>query len=297
MPDETRSIRGRLLDLLVGSQWRKPSTRQRDRQTPGYPEGTPAREALEALERVTSPDPSGRTQSGKPRMVSSADREEAWRILAGLRPTLEVRESVDPIHDIPLLTFKGKPLRMQSAERQRSLSARAEGSDPILPPVPASFIPSPLVLGEDAAKRFEEFAAINPEIRRTLKSIMTGPTPLRIEKILREDANYLGYKRNPLPRRRPRNKGTLWGSIAPTDPDRQHQQYKEIYLNPRLFGSKQAETMGHELGHVLFGTKQEIYSNRLQALSRELFKETNNRVPNMTLRDILTAELYDADLD
>lgn len=284
MPDETRSIRGRLLDLLVGSQWRKPSTRQRERQTFRYPEGTPAREALDALKRVTSPDPSGRMVSGQPRMVSSADREEAKRIFAGLRPTLEVRESVDPIHDIPLLTFNGKPLRMQSAERQRLLSARAEGSDPILPPVPASFIPSPLVLGEDAAKRFAELAAINPEIRRTLKSITTGPNTDFIRKILRENPTYLGYKRNAVPAL------TLGGQITAWERDRQHEPYRDMYLDPRKFDAEQSSTMGHEVGHMLFGGK-ERWPNRLKALLEAIPSETSTRVPGLTLRDILAAEL------
>ena len=284
MPDETRSIRGRLIDFLVGSQWRKPSTRQRERQTFRYPEGTPAREALDALKRVTSPDPSGRMVSGQPRMVSSADREEAKRIFAGLRPTLEVRESVDPIHDIPLLTFKGKPLRMQSAERQRLLSARAEGSDPILPPVPASFIPSPLVLGEDAAKRFAELAAINPEIRRTLKSITTGPNTDFIRWILRENPTYLGYKRNAVPSL------TLGGQITASERDRQHEPYREMYLNPHKFDAEQSSTMGHEVGHMLFGGK-ERWPNRLKALLEAIPSETSTRVPGLTLRDILAAEL------
>ena len=289
MPDETRSIRGRLLDLLVGSQWRKPSTRQRERQTFRYPEGTPAREALDALKRVTSPDPSGRMVSGQPRMVSSADREEAKRIFAGLRPTLEVRESVDPIHDIPLsafpfLTRNGKPLRMQSAQQKRLLSARAEGSDPILPPVPASFIPSPLVLGEDAAKRFAELAAINPEIRRTLKSITTGPNTDFIRWILRENPTYLGYKRNAVPAL------TLGGQITAWQRDRQHEPYRDMYLDPRKVAGVGDSMLGHEVGHMLFGGK-ERWPNRLKALLEAIPSETSTRVPGLTLRDILAAEL------
>lgn len=289
MADEWQVLRGRIIDLLEGSSWRRPPTRQRERQTFRYPKGTPA-EALNALERVTSPDPSGRMVSGQPRMVSSADREEARRIFAGLRPRLVVRESVDPIHDTPLMTFKGKPTLMQTGERQRLRTARAEGSDPILPPVPASFTPSPLVVGTDTAKRFEELAAINPEIRRTLKSITTGPNTNFIRKILRENPTYLGYKRNAVPAKLPGNKSELGGQITGTYPDRQHEPYREMYLNPRKFDAEQSEWMGHEIGHMLLGGP-ERWPNRLQALLQAIPSETSNEVPGLTLRDILAAEL------
>lgn len=256
MPDEWQLLRGRIIDLLEGSSWRMPPTRQRERQTFRYPKGTPA-EAWDALERVTSPDPSGRMVSRQPRMVSSADREEAKRIFAGLRPRLAVREGAD---------------------------VRAYGDDPILPPVPASFTPSPLVVGTDAAKRFEELAAINPEIRRTLKSITTGPTPDLIRTLLRQNPTYLGFKRNTLPAL------NLGGQITAWDRDRQHEPYRDMYLNPRMFDAQQSSTMGHEVGHMLFGGK-ERWPNRLKALLEAIPAKTSNRVPGLTLRDILAAEL------
>ena len=147
--------------------------------------------------------------------------------------------------------------------------SRPYGSTHVLPPVPPDFIPSPLVVGQDTAKLFEEFADINPEVRRTVKKITTGPDEQYIRTVFRQaedtpgQEKFLGVGRRPLPG------SNRWGQITNWDPDKQDEQYRDIYINPHLDKDDMAQTLAHELGHTLVG-KSEAWANRIDALLRQL---------------------------
>jgi len=218
----------------------RPKQKRRRFQSQRYPKGTLEREARDELERVTWPDPSGETWSGQPRMLSYANQDLSKRIFSALRP------------DVWALP---------------PWSRNPSDEDHALPPVPATFTPSPLVVGQDAAKLFEQFSAINPEVRRTMRSITTGPESGYMNWILSHgDPRWLGNERNALPRWTPNT--DRWGHVTSTDMT-QHGQYRDMYLSPFLNQQDLRETMGHELGHVLLGNS-ETWANRLEALLREI---------------------------
>ena len=206
-----------------------------------YDKDTPELEALRLLEDVTYPDPSGARASGAPIAISDAHPDFARAIFSGLRPEI-------------------------LATPNRS---RPYGSTHVLPPVPPDFIPSPLVVGQDTAKLFEEFADINPEVRRTVKKITTGPDEQYIRTVFRQaedtpgQEKFLGVGRRPLPG------SNRWGQITNWDPDKQDEQYRDIYINPHLDKDDMAQTLAHELGHTLVG-KSEAWANRIDALLRQL---------------------------
>ena len=234
--------------------------KQRQRQVHSHSFGrrdSPEREALEELANVTRPDPSGATISGQPRMISDVDAATAQRIFGGLRPEM---------------------LSTGSWSRNPSDENYA------LPPVPATFTPPPLVVGEDAARKFEQFAAINPEIRRSVKSIMTGPDSTFIKEALNQYPELLGYVRNSLPRT---NRG---GFISPStgwipfEQRDQYGRYKDMYLDPYADSEALHSTMGHELSHALIGPS-ENWANRLAALLRNL-PQSSGRVPGLRIEDI-----------
>ena len=218
--------------------------------------GSPERESLEELADVTRPDPSGALISGKPRMISDVDASTAQRIFGGLRPEM---------------WSTGSWSKNPSAENYA------------LPPVPATFTPPPLVLGEDAARKFEQFAAINPEIRRSVKSITTGPDSAYIEWILNSGRpEFLGHVRNALPH--VANRGCHITPTNATDHRDQYGRYKNIYLNPYSDSEKLHETMAHELGHALMG-RSESWANRLAGLLRNL-PQSSGRIPGPRIEDV-----------
>jgi hypothetical protein len=223
--------------------------KQRDRHSHQFLR--PASESLKELADVTRPDPSGRKISGQPLMTSDVDAATAQRIFGGLRP------------------------EMQSTG---SWSYNPSAENYALPPVPATFTPSPLVVGEDAARKFEQFAAINPEIRRSVKSITTGPDSAYIEWVLNHGRpEFLGHVRNSLPRS---NRG---GQISPSKRD-QYGRYKDIYLDPHSDSEELREWMSHELGHALIGSN-ENWANRVAALLRQL-PQSSGRVPGLRIEDV-----------
>ena len=226
---------------------------RRRHQSFRYDEGTPELKALQMLREVTRPDPSGETLSGQPRYISDADPDLARAIFAGLRPEMWAT-----------------PSRQRQPYNYRSPSYRPwQGRSHALPPVPPDFTPSPLVVGQDTAKLFEEFADINPEVRRVVKKITTGPDRQYIRRIFREaervpgQENFLGVGRRPLP------ESTLSGQITSIDMDKQDEPYRDIYINPHHNKQGVADILGHELGHARFGPSENL-SNRLAALLRQL---------------------------
>jgi len=222
-------------------------------QSHRYGEGTPEHEALQMLEAVTRPDPSGERISGQPAYISDADPDLARSIFAGLRPEMWAT-----------------PNRRRQPYNYRSPSYRPwQGRSHALPPVPPDFTPSPLVVGQDTAKLFAEYAAINPDIRRVVRNITTGPDDEYIRMIFREaeqtpgQEGFLGVGRRPLP------ESSRGGQITRTDMDKQDEPYKDIYINPYHDKDEIASSLAHELGHTRFGSS-ENWSNRLSALLRQL---------------------------
>lgn len=229
--------------------------KQRDRHSHQFLR--PASESLKELGDVTRPDPSGGTVSGQPLMISDVDAATARRIFGGLRP------------------------EMQSTG---SWSYNPSDENYALPPVPATFTPPPLVVGEDAARKFEQFAAINPEIRRSVKSITTGPDSAFINWILNHDRPELLGRRDYLPSL------TRGGQIFPStggtpfEQRDQYGRYKQIYLDPYSGPEKLRESMSHELGHTLTGSS-ENWANRVAALLRQL-PQSSGRVPGPRIEDV-----------
>lgn len=218
-----------------------------------YGEGTPEHEALQMLREVTRPDPSGETLSGQPTYISDADPDLARSIFAGLRPEMWAT-----------------PSRRRQPYNYRSPSYRPwQGRSHALPPVPPDFTPSPFIVGTDTAKLFAEYAAINPDIKRVVRNITTGPDRQYIKRIFREaeripgQEGFLGVGRRPLP------ESTLSGQITSSEMDKQDEPYRDIYINPHHSKHEVADILGHELGHTLFGSS-ENWSNRLAALLRQI---------------------------
>jgi hypothetical protein len=210
-----------------------------------YPEGTTAHESRQALIDVTRPQESGETMSGQPTYISDASPELARAIFSGLRPEVQAIAPWSP---------------------------NPSDENYALPPVPPDFIPSPLVVGQDTAKLFSEFAAINPEIKRFTGNITTGPTRGYMNRqIAAGRPEWLGYKLNAFPSTySPQSPETLLGIHHFPDEEGMH----EMYINPYLKKQHVADVMGHELGHGFFSTGKsgegEDMSNRLAALLRQL---------------------------
>ena len=232
--------------------------KQRDRHSHSFGrEESPAWQALLELGDVTRPDPSGKKMSGQPLMISDVDAATARRIFGGLRPEM-------------LSTG--------------SWSYNPSAENYALPPVPATFTPPPLVVGEDAARKFEQFAAINPEIRRSVKSITTGPDSAYIEYILNHGRpDLLGWKDYLPPVNR---RGQLAPSTGETPFEQRDQygRYKDMYLDPHADSEALRSTMGHELSHALIGSG-ENWANRLAALLRQL-PQSSGRVPGLRIEDV-----------
>ena len=191
-------------------------------------------------------------------MISDVDAATAQRIFGGLRPQM---------------------LSTGSWSRNPSDENYA------LPPVPATFTPPPLVVGEDAARKFEQFAAINPEIRRSVKSITTGPDSAYIEYVLNHGRpEFLGYVRNPFPRSNRQGQLSPLTGWIPFEQRDQYGRYKDMYLDPYADSEALHSTMGHELSHALIGSS-ENWANRLAALLRNL-PQSSGRVPGLRIEDI-----------
>jgi hypothetical protein len=208
--------------------------------------------ALKELTQVTRPDPSSQIRAGKAR-ISDVDAATARRIFSGIRPPT-----------LAQLPWSDNPSDAHHA----------------LPPVPALFTPSPLVVGQDAAKLFEQFSAINPEIRRTMRSITTGPNSSFIDWVLGSDdpraVKFLGDNTESGLREENRHGHITRSSLkAQTPPG--HAQYRDMYLNPysdldlsrSAYPPNLRDTMGHELGHALLGSS-ENWANKVEALLRQL---------------------------
>ena len=191
-------------------------------------------------------------------MTSEVDAATAQRIFGGLRPEMQSTGywSYNP-----------------SAENYA------------LPPVPATFTPPPLVVGEDAARKFEQFAAINPEIRRSVKSITTGPDSAYIEYVLNYGRpEFLGHVRNSFPRSNRQGQLAPSTGETPFEQRDQYGRYKDMYLDPHADSETLRSTMGHELSHALIGSS-ENWANRLAALLRQL-PQSSGRVPGLRIEDV-----------
>ena len=243
---------------------------QRRYQSTRIREGTPAHDALEELKAVTYPTGSYERWTGEPgglfEMYSDASPELARSIFAGLRPEMWSRSQHPDIGDAERY---GRGNRLEPSGVAHPMLGL--GSLPSLPPVPPDFTPSPLIPSQDAAKLFAEYAAINPEIRRTIKEISMDPL------LDWEDAPYGKVTSFPYTP----DTSTSRGGPAADVP------YRTMWLNP-LSGNRNkdemASTMGHELGHVLVNESQTPPGLNISLQDQHISEETANRVDALLRR-------------